>query len=313
MKIIESILTKNPCYTAGDKIKVKGLMLHSIGCAQPSAEVFVKGWNTPKNDWSCVHAFIDGNTGDVYQTLPWDHYGWHCGGSANGTHIGVEMCEPACIEYVGGASFTCSDVATAKAVALRTYNSAVLLFAYLCKKYNLDPLADGVIIGHKEGCNRGVASNHADPEHLWKQLNMGLTMDTFRKAVKNSMSTETTTETTTDVIYRVQVGAYKKKANAEAMLEKLKAAGFDGFIATSEKPKTAEPVKPVEPVVAFAEGDMVKLSAGATVYGKTTTFASWVYNSTLYVRQVDGDRIVISTQKTGAITGATDKKHLTKI
>lgn len=31
-------------------------------------------------------------------------------------------------------------------------------------------------------------------------------------------------------LYRVQVGAYSKKANAEAMLQKLKAAGFDGFI-----------------------------------------------------------------------------------
>lgn len=33
-------------------------------------------------------------------------------------------------------------------------------------------------------------------------------------------------------IYRVQVGAYKVRANAEAMLEKIKAAGFDAFITT---------------------------------------------------------------------------------
>ena len=31
-------------------------------------------------------------------------------------------------------------------------------------------------------------------------------------------------------LYRVQVGAYSVKANADAMLQKLKAAGFDGFI-----------------------------------------------------------------------------------
>ena len=31
-------------------------------------------------------------------------------------------------------------------------------------------------------------------------------------------------------IYRVQVGAFKNKANAEAMVKKLKAAGFDAFI-----------------------------------------------------------------------------------
>lgn len=33
-----------------------------------------------------------------------------------------------------------------------------------------------------------------------------------------------------DKLYRVQVGAYRVKANAEAMLAKLKAAGFDGCI-----------------------------------------------------------------------------------
>ena len=33
-----------------------------------------------------------------------------------------------------------------------------------------------------------------------------------------------------DKLYRVQVGAYRVKANAEAMLAKLKTAGFDGYI-----------------------------------------------------------------------------------
>lgn len=35
---------------------------------------------------------------------------------------------------------------------------------------------------------------------------------------------------TSDKLYRVQVGAYRVKANADAMLAKLKAAGFDGYI-----------------------------------------------------------------------------------
>lgn len=192
MKLVESILKKNPCYTAGRKITVKGLMLHSVGCPQPRASVFIHSWNSASFDRACVHGFIDGNDGTVYQTLPWNHRGWHCGssinGSANNTHIGVEMCEPACITYTGGASFKCSDLATARAVAKRTYEAAVELFAMLCKQYGLDPLADGVIISHKEGHARGIASNHGDPEHLWSQLGMGYTMNTFRKAVKDKLS-----------------------------------------------------------------------------------------------------------------------------
>jgi len=108
--------------------------------------------------------------------LPWNHRGWHCGGSCNNTHIGVEMCEPAT-----------TDKATARAIVQRTYDNAVLLFAHLCKTYKLDPLEDGVIISHKEGGKRGVASRHSDPEHLWTKYGMGYTMDTFRTAVKAAM------------------------------------------------------------------------------------------------------------------------------
>lgn len=224
MNLIQSILTQNPCYTAGRKITVKGLMLHSVGCPQPSAAVFVKNWNNASYTSACVHGFIDGNTGDVYQCLPWNHRGWHCGTgtsgqSANNTHIGVEMCEPACIKYTGGANFTCSDPATAKAAATRTYNAAVELFAMLCKQFNLDPLADGVIISHREGATRGIASGHADPEHLWNQLGMGYTMNTFKAAVKAAMGGSTvkgyTTITGTAKATVGQMRAYIKAKNSK--------------------------------------------------------------------------------------------------
>lgn len=188
MEIVESILTKNPCYKAGRKIKVKGLMLHSVGCSQPSAQVFVRKWNSPEASRACVHAFIDGGSGRVFQTLPWDHRGWHGGGSSNNTHIGVEMCEPACIRYAGGASFTCSDRDAAMAVVKRTYDAAVELFAFLCIKFCLDPLADGVIVSHKEGHARGIASGHGDPDHLWNGLRSGYTMDGFRRDVSAAMN-----------------------------------------------------------------------------------------------------------------------------
>ena len=49
MELVESILTQNPCYKAGRKIAVKGLMLHSVGCPQPNAETFVKEWDNPES------------------------------------------------------------------------------------------------------------------------------------------------------------------------------------------------------------------------------------------------------------------------
>jgi len=241
MKIVESILTKNPCYTAGRTITAKGLMLHSVGCPQPKASAFINAWNNASKN-VCVHGFIDGNDGTVYQTLPWNHRGWHGGGDCNNTHIGIEMCEPACIKYGTGANFTCSDTVTAKAIATRTYNSAVELFAYLCNKFKLDPLAGGVVISHAEGHKRGIASNHGDPEHLWRQLGMSYTMDTFRKVVKakiSSVGSGTITENPTTAgdypeklttgYYRVrktwgdkksQTGAYRVLSNAKAQADK---------------------------------------------------------------------------------------------
>lgn len=304
MEIIKAYLTNNPFYKAGKRITVKRLMLHSVGCAQSSASVFVKNWNKETYTRACVHAFIDGNTGEVFQTLPWDYRGGHAGGSANADSIGVEMCEPACLKYTGGANFTVaeSDLPLARKVALRTYNSAVELFAHLCTEYKLDPLADGVIISHKEGGRRGIASGHVDPEHLWKGLGLDLTMDTFREAVSTKMTEK-------NIIYRVQVGTFGKKDNAEAMLKKLKAAGFsDAFITTL----SAAPAKAPAAAPALKVGDAVKMQKDAPIYGTSKEFADWVYNSTLYVRQIDGSRVVISTVKTGAVTGSVDKKYLTK-
>ena len=224
MKIIESYLTKNRCYQAGKAITVKGLMLHSVGCPQPSAQAFVNSWDNAQAS-ACVHAFIDGNDGSVYQTLPWDHRGWHCAsgsaGSGNNSHIGIEMCEPACIRYTAGSNFVCSDLDAAKTVAKKTYEAAVELFATLCNQYSLDPLADGVIISHREGHAQGIASNHGDPEHLWAQLGMGYTMDRFRKAVKAAMGGASSGNSSTDEYTKIMGDAV---ATAEQMIEYIRVA-----------------------------------------------------------------------------------------
>ena len=196
MQIVESFLTLNPCYTANkeriDKRYTKfqdngpqGLMLHSVGCAQPDASVFVKNWNNSKYDRACVHAFIDANSGIVFQTLPWNYRGWHCAGTANNTHIGVEMCESGYIRYTNGSNIEVLDRARAVEDCVRTYNSAVELFAMLCKTYKINP--ETGIISHKEGGKKGIASGHIDPEHYWQGLNMPYTMDKFRSAVKRKM------------------------------------------------------------------------------------------------------------------------------
>lgn len=193
MQIIPAFVTQNKCYQAGAPLTPRGIMLHSVGTPQPSAAVFARSFNQyqPGGVSVCVHAVAQAD-GTVYQLLPWEMRGWHCGGSANSTRIGVEMTEPS-------AGMTRSEAAEQIA---GTYRTVVELFAELCKQYELDPAQDGVIIGHAEGHRRGVASNHADPELLWRTYDMGYTMDGFRADVAAAMAAKNTDEEDEDDMIR---------------------------------------------------------------------------------------------------------------
>lgn len=289
MEIVKSILTKNPCYKAGRKIKVQGLMLHSVGCPQPSAEAFVRKWDSPDASRACVHAFIDGNTGKVYQTLPWDHRAWHGGGSSNNTHIGVEMCEPACIKYTGGASFSCGDKEAAMAVVRRTYQAAVELFAFLCREFGLNPLADGVIVSHKEGHTRGIASGHGDPDHLWKGLQSGYTMDGFR-------------------------------ADVAAMAEAASTANREGSRNTASDSDSAGSVRSSEESRGFGSGGTIRAGAlveicSAGVYYSGKEMPSWVKGDRWQIKSVNGDRAVLGKNQAGTheINSPVHVKYLTVV
>lgn len=230
MNLRKLILTNNACYKAGKTITPKGIMVHSTGANNPWLKRYVGpddgllGKNQYNNHWNqdkpggrqvCVHAFIgklaDGSIA-TYQTLPWNHRGWHAGGDANNTHIGFEICE---------------DGLTDASYFSAVYKEAVELCVHLCKLYGL---SEKDIICHSEGYKQGIASNHADVMHWFPKR--GKTMDTFRADVKKLLSEEEkSAEPAKKKYYRVQIGAYTVKANAEAQLAKAKKAGFtDAFI-----------------------------------------------------------------------------------
>ena len=232
MHLRKLILTNNACYKAGKTIVPKGIMVHSTGANNPNLKRYIGpddgllGKNQYNNHWNqdkpdgrqvCVHAFIgklaDGTIA-TYQTLPWNHRGWHGSsgpkGSVNDTHIGFEICE---------------DNLTDATYFNKIYKEAVELCVYLCKEFNL---TEKNIICHSEGHKLGIASNHADVMHWFPKHKKS--MDTFRADVK-ALLNPVSIPKPAGKLYRVQVGAYSVKANADAMLTKIKAAGFtDAFI-----------------------------------------------------------------------------------
>lgn len=159
-----------------------------------------------------VKYFIADGSIATYQTLPWNHRGWHCGsgskGSGNDTHIGFEICED---NLNDGDYFN------------KVYTEAAELCVYLCKQYRL---TEKDIICHYEGRRLGIASNHGDVMHWFPKH--GKTMDTFRSDVKKLLTPSAAGSKGT---YSVQVGSFSDKGNADAMLSKVKAAGFtEAFI-----------------------------------------------------------------------------------
>lgn len=234
---IEAFATNNKCYQAGAPLRPQGLMLHSIGCPQPNAAVMARYYNQyqPGGQSVCVHGFIQ-RDGTYYQTLPYTMRAWHCGGSANSTHIGIEMTEPASIVYTGhGADWRDLGPAATEAHVRGTYAAAVELFAQLCEQYALDPLADGVIISHAEGAARGIASAHADPTHLWRAF--GLTMDGFRADVAAKMAAGNTDEEDDDMIRYHSIGempSYYREEAAQLVDSGALQGGDNGDINVSE-------------------------------------------------------------------------------
>lgn len=351
MNLRQLYLTKNNCYIAGRTITPKGIMVHSTGANNPNLKRYVgpddgllgvnsagNHWNqpTPDNSQICVHAFIgklaDGSI-TTYQTLPWNHRGWHCGKSGNDTHISFEICE---------------DGLTDATYFSKVYQEAVELCAYLCNMYGLDPLADGVLICHSEGYTRGIASNHSDVLHWFPKH--GKTMDDFRKAVKVALDSATTssassgsTYSTDDTLYRVQVGAYSKQENAEAIAVELKAKGYDTYMvidnllfkvqtgAYADK-KNAEAMAAKLKVAGFETyitiksgtavssgttstgaivvGSKVKVKSGAKTYDGDS-LASFVYTTIYDVIQIEGNRVVIGIGK--SVTAAMNMADLIKV
>ena len=190
MTIKQKYMTKNDCYTAGRKITPQGVMIHSTAAPGVMAAAWFDRWNRSYKAGEtdrqvCTHAFVD--NAEAWQYLPWDHRGWHCGGSGNNTHIGIELCEPAGHTY-DGAKMVGYDAGRQADYFAAVWDNAVELTAQLCRQYGLDPMEDGVVVCHSEGHARGIASNHADVMHWFPQH--GKDMDDFRAAVKARLADE---------------------------------------------------------------------------------------------------------------------------
>ena len=90
-EIIQVPLTNNPRYRNPTKKVKTGYMQHSTAMPGVKARSVINTWNS--SSAQAETEFVIDDTG-IYQLMPIGIRTWHCGGSANNTHVGCEICEP---------------------------------------------------------------------------------------------------------------------------------------------------------------------------------------------------------------------------
>ena len=336
--------TQSTCYKGTSKMNVKGVLWHSTGANNPNLKRYVQpsdnasdraemlkllGTNSYKNDWNHIdqqaglNAWIgklEDGTVTTVQTMPWDYKPWGCGsgskGSCNNGWIQFEICE---------------DNLNNKDYFDKVYQEACEITAYLCNMYNINPkgtvsyngLKVPTILCHADSYDLKLGSNHGDVLHWFIKYNK--TMNDVRNDVAKLMEKENSSiitppsidekeEKEEKEIYRVrktwkdassQVGAYSDLENAKEMCDKVK--GYFVFNSNGEK------IYPEDIVDkdGLNVGDEVSLILGAT-YTSGKQIPAWVFGRKLYLREWcdNGKSAIISTVKSGAITGVVETKDL---
>ena len=173
---------------------------------------------------SSAHYFVDDDS--ITQTVPDNYVAWHCGAKTykhancrNANSIGVEICD----DVKNGVIYP-SD---------KTIQNALELVEYLMKKYSV-PKEN--VIRHYDVTGKLCPAywcGTKEKDDKWKSAFWNrLTASNNSPTTNTGTTGKPVSGGTVGVLYRVQVGAYSNKENAERQLAKIKAAGFsDAFIA----------------------------------------------------------------------------------
>lgn len=132
-----------------------------------------------------------------------------------------------------------SDTTHPYAVNDKAYAALLDLVTDICKRNGIKKLvwsenkADRV--NHRNGCNMTVHRDYANkscPGDYLYNRHAEIASEVNKRLGSINTSTEPEKPATGDsgVLYRVQTGAFSKKANADAMLAQVKAKGFDTYM-----------------------------------------------------------------------------------
>lgn len=293
MKINDYLTITN--YDEAINRKIEYIVIHYVGAeggAKANCAYFYS-----KNRNASAHYFV-GHEGEVWRCVLDKNIAWHCGANTyynncrNTNSIGIELCT----RYING-KWVFND---------KTVESAIELTKELMKKYNI-PLKN--VVRHYDVARKQCPAPYVlnNTKHTWDNFKNALKdssvkVEADKKATKKTLKAQYFVRISFDN-KKSQIGAFKLKSNATKLVKKV----GNPYKVFNSKGKVVFEIKEKS----FSVGDKVKVKKGAHWYDGEEP-DSWIYNATFYVREVVRDRVVISTLKSGAITGAINIKYLSE-
>lgn len=205
MKITEKIIPINKYNRPGTTIKPKRICVHYTGDCGKSASQLVAYWNNvakgvfKDKPWSWTSAqYIIGLDGEITRCIP-DNEMAYAAANQNVDTIHIEVCYKKQNGEFEKASITALEE----------------LVRHLMDKYKIS--ADNVVRHYD------LTGKHCPAYYI----------DETRWAALHDLITAPAADP--DTLYRVQVGAFSSRENAALYLDKVKAAGFSGFIVEVKK------------------------------------------------------------------------------
>lgn len=221
VKITKDFVPVDGKYRSGKKLrKFKGITIHETGNFNKNSNA--KSHNTyfhnlvknKKNSAISYHYFVDDK--EAFLELPTDEVAWTCGDGGNGTGnnetISIEICvNPECNLNIAR-------------------DNGAYLAAFELKGHGIKKVVDGL---------QDKASGNLFQHYSWTKKNCPYLIrkenrwDSFVAAVQKHLDELWCVAPPRPTgLYKVQVGAFASKANANEMIFKLQALGYHPFSVT---------------------------------------------------------------------------------
>lgn len=195
MKIIDNLIPKGKYNRPGTKSDPKRICIHYNGDAGAGAERLALFFTTNPSAKTSSQ-YVVGMEGEIIRCVPDDEIAYGASGKNGGT-IHIEVCHP---DKTG--KFTEKSIA-----------AIAELVPYLMR---LHGIGEDNVVRHYDLTGKHCPLYYVD-ETRWAALHERIT------AQQNA-----------NKLYRVQVGAFRSKANAEAYMQTVKKAGFNAFVVEVE-------------------------------------------------------------------------------